>query len=109
MLSLRELQKVFAPTRTYVGQTVNPGFRFGELNITSFGRMNSNYWFQIKGIWYHKSVISVALRWSADIVITKDEHGAFKYIKYRGHGDLRPLNEAELKEMAWIILSAEKA
>lgn len=114
MLSWRELQKVLAPTRTYTGWTINPEKpgpgKFGELGIAAFGRMNSNYWFQIKDIWYHKSDIRVADFMAADIVITKDSDGVFSYTKHCSTGrDGQLLNEAELKEMTWIILSAEKA
>ena len=71
----------------------------------------SSYWLRIKDIWYHKSFMRNLDIWSADIVITKDSDGVFKYVKHRGEGRMpdQPLNEAELKEMAWIILSAEKA
>ena len=109
MLSWRELQKVLAPTRTYTGWTFNPE-KPVELDITAFGRRSSNYWFQIKDIWYHKSVIRVADIMAADIVITKDSDGVFRYTKHCDTGrDGQLLNEEELKEMVWIILSAEKA
>ena len=116
MLTWSELQKVIAPTRTYTGWTINPEKplpgKFEELGRDHLGRMNSNYWFQIKDIWYHKSDIRVAVILAADIVITKDSHGVFRYTKYRGDGgagrDGQPLNEEELKAMTWIILSAEK-
>jgi len=71
----------------------------------------SSFWFQIEDIWYHKSVMRNVDIWSANIIITKDSDGVFKYVKCRGKNRVpnQPLNEEELKEMAWIILSAEKA
>jgi hypothetical protein len=100
-----KLQKVAAPTRTYVGQTIQP-------NWSDHGQYRkSGYWFRIDGIWYHKSTMRAGEMWSANIIITKDSDGVFKYVKCRGKNRVpnQPLNEEELKEMAWIILSAEKA
>ena len=99
-----KLQKVAAPTRTYVGQTIQP-------NWSDHGQYRkSGYWWRIDGVWYHRTdMLPYKQTLKADIIIVKNEHSVFSYTKHRGHGDLRPLNEAELKEMAWIILSAEKA
>ena len=102
MLPWHKLQIVPMGQRTYVGRTVQP-------NWTEHGQYRkSGYWFRIDGVWYHKSVMRAAQMWSADIIIVKDSYGVFSYTKYRD-GEERPLNEEELKEMAWIILSAEKA
>ena len=98
-----KLKRVPAPTRTYVGQTVQP-------NWSDHGQYReSGYWFKVEHVWYHKSTMRAGEMWSAAIIIVKNEHSVFRYTKHRGHGDLRPLNEEELKDMAWIILSAEKA
>ena len=60
----------------------------------------SSYWFQIEDIWYHKSVIRVADIMAADIIITKDSDGVFRYTKHRGQYDTNTsLNEEELKEI----------
>jgi len=45
--------------------------------------------------------------WHADIAIEKTPDGKFRYFKHRG-GELRFLNEEELKKMSWIVLTAER-
>lgn len=95
------LKKVPGSQRTYAGQTVQP-------NYTEHGQYReSGYWFRVEGVWYHVSTMRAAQMWSADIIIVNDSPSVFRYTKHRGHGDLRPLNKKELKDMAWIILSAE--
>jgi len=64
-------------------------------------------WMRIGGQWLYKTDTWMHETWHADIAIEKTPDGKFRYFKHRG-GELRFLNEEELKKMSWIILTAER-
>ena len=91
-----------------IGRILRPAPKYPVQIVDVFDWVAYPLWFRVEGIWYHPTVFMIGQWEKADTVIAKYPDDVFKYTKYRG-GELRALNDEELKDMAWVILSAEKA